>query len=244
MFGSAKRVLHFVFPLTFAGVIGLGVPRGTLAQRSIAGSLPTVRALIEAAYPLFVGSDSDVGVTLQSPFNREWLSSGDIVIRLNSNLCQSRTNLASYPQFDQDLTAHFWFDRERLERATFAGRCVRSAEMASLTTELEAHPEWTERELSAALRTVDAKFGPERKQSFVEVLQLSRFAPALGTVRVQDVVFRWRLGRSDLGAADITTPSWQVKIRTSGAGRASGCYSLFFEPISGSLRSIITGGCE
>jgi hypothetical protein len=206
--------------------------------------LQSVRKIIEASFPETVGSDSRVAVTLTSSFNVEWLLSREIVVRLTSDEPQSVAANSSYPEFDQHLTARFTFARDHLEYADFVGRRVKSAEMAAVTAAAELHPEWQNAELVAHLEKIGAAYPADRKRVFVDALHLKRFEPALGRITMQDVAFKWRQGRPDLGAGDVTTPTWVVQIHAVDASRSSHCYSLLFEPIAGNLRAIVSRNCE
>jgi hypothetical protein len=116
--------------------------------------------------------------------------------------------------------------------------------MEDLYKELQLHPDWDEPMLGAALNARGARYGPDKQEAFSKTIHLERFAKALGRIRSSAVRFWWRLGRPELGADDVVTPSWLVNVGTTDSGNTRHCYVLFFEPLAGNLTRVMSAPCQ
>jgi hypothetical protein len=227
----------------YAGLAGSAVPAGAQRGPSV-WQLQVARTVLEAAFPELIGGDVQVVLTIRSAFNYDWLFIKDLTLRITQD-ARRPAGLSSGDRSDEEfLQGHFLFDNEHLEYAGFSGRRVRSGDMEILTNQVKEHPDWTELQLAEMLRRAGVKYGPDARDAFANSLRLDGLVPALGKIRSRALPkFTWRLGRSDLGADDITTPTWLVNVDTSDTNNKRRCYGLLFEPIAGDLRGILDGKC-
>jgi hypothetical protein len=235
--GSPLRTMAVV-----AALLSSCAPARAQATRSV-GHLETVREVLEGAFPDLVGSDTPTRVALDTRFNDEWLLTTHITIRVVGKSRSGVNPSGSRPEDEPFLYGDFLFDRNGLE-LSLEGQRVNSSEMETFTQQVRTHPDWTELQLAAALEAIGARYGPDKRESFARTLRLEKFANSLGRIRSSNIAFRWRLGRPELGADDIATPNWVVKVAAISPARQTQCYVLFFEPIGGSLTSIISDHCQ
>jgi len=219
------------------GAIGMAqAKRATVPQFEIA------RQLLEGAFPDLIGSDARTTIAFESAFNWDWLLSRRVLIEVEGQAVDSSASSNQDPADDRFLRGDLSFDNGLLSEAVFTGRRVNTKRLASLTADAQAHPQWQEQELAAAMSAAGARFGPDKRQAFMDNLQWKRFVPVFGSTPPRVVSFSWRLGRRDLGSDDVIAPSWVVKVDVHDSRFARGCYALIFEPIDGSLLSVINGG--
>jgi hypothetical protein len=124
-------------------------------------------------------------------------------------------------------------DRGYVERASFQGELVRSRQMADLRLILDGHLAPTEADLARLLAKSDSQFGPDRREQFIDRLNLQRFEAALGPILRSSIEFVWRVGM----------PSWRVEVETKPVGVRL-CTLMLFEPISGHPWLIASAPCS
>lgn len=129
-----------------------------------------------------------------------------------------------------------------IDSATLTGNYLNTQELRALQTNAEAHSEWTDVDLEAALTNVGARYGPLRRSQFIRDLQIRRFEGAFGKIRKSEVHFVWRL--ADASGGSVKRPEWVVQIETLDRRRRRLCYALFFEPINGRLIGLIARSCN
>ncbi|HEY7287767.1 MAG TPA: hypothetical protein VH497_20100 [Vicinamibacterales bacterium] len=213
-----------------------------LAQPKPAWRLDFARNLLEAAFPELVGSETKTLITLDAPFNYEWLEPYRIHIRVfapQRSLARDDSNDSR----DWYVNANFFFNRFQLDHAQFDGERVKSRAMEELTSQLQQHPEWTDSQMAVALDEAGAKYGPNHREAFLKDLRLERFSGALGRISSEEVRFVWRLGNADLGADDILSPGWMIKGRVADSSQQHRCIGMWLEPIGGSPIIIATHAC-
>lgn len=103
--------------------------------------------------------------------------------------------------------------------------------LASVEEEASAHPEWKETDLLDALHRAHADFPPDRKEAFLQHLDVHRFGPVLGTIQKVNVDFLWR--RPEV--PQEVHIRWRVWLETVAPDGRVAKYLLAFEPIRGRL---------
>jgi hypothetical protein len=87
--------------------------------------------------------------------------------------------------------------------------------------------------LGRLLAKSNAQFGPDRREQFIERLNLQRFEAALGPILQSNIEFVWR----------AQMPSWRVEVETKPVDVRL-CTSMYFEPMSGHPWLITTAPCK
>ena len=108
--------------------------------------------------------------------------------------------------------------------------------LGSVAEQAAHHPEWTDEDLVKALHRVGAEYPPNRREAFLGQLDVTRFAPFLGAVRNVHVDFVWRRPE----APEIVIIGWRVRLETAAPYGSVSRYILFFEPMRGRLRNVLT----
>jgi hypothetical protein len=236
---------EIVLSLPLAGVaiaLIFGSVDVTTQLKAGASKFERARQLLEQAFPDLIGSDLPTKIMIDTSFNNEWLFARRLVIHIYGRETVSKAAASSNLVDDEYLDAEFVFDREQFEYVGLSGQRVKSRQMASLTEEAAAHPEWTDTELVLALEKVHGKYAPNSKAAFINTA-FARVSRAFGAVRKPDITFRWRLGDSSLGPADIVTPTWVAKFDVTDSNQRRRCYTLLFEPLDGNLTGVVGGAC-
>ena len=105
--------------------------------------------------------------------------------------------------------------------------------------QVDAHPEWTDAQIVAALKAAGAKFGPDNRTAFLRTLPLKTLEPLTGPLELLSAKFGVRFdptGDEDRGQADLM---WGVDTRWhSRDGRYEAHYFMTFEPFNGRLRHL------
>jgi hypothetical protein len=213
------------------------------AQSALPMPLVVVQRLLAAAFPDIRDDDARVTVTIDSPFDKDWASSQDIVLSVTPRKFRApaESNDTDDAQF---LRGHVVLSQGYIFQASFSGQRVKSREMRAVTAEAAAHPDWTTAQLQAALTQAGAKYGPDSHDRFTDSLHLDRFAEALGILQLTAVRFSWRLGRSDLGSDDVISPTWVIEANTHDQQGRHICYAILAEPFGGAIRSVLGRLCE
>jgi len=108
--------------------------------------------------------------------------------------------------------------------------------LRSVSEEAAHHPEWTDEDLVKALHRVGAEYPLDRREAFLRQLDVTRFAPFLGAIQHVQVEFIWRRPE----APEIVMIGWRVRLETAAPWGSVTRYILFFEPMHGRLRNVLT----
>ena len=113
-----------------------------------------------------------------------------------------------------------------------------------LAKEVDAHPEWTDTQVVAALKAAGAKFGPNDRAAFLRALPLKALEPFIGRLRVVSARFgvRYEPSGDESATADL---GWLVMTKWhSQDGRYEAEYRMNFEPFEGVLTQLGVIGPE
>jgi len=92
------------------------------------------------------------------------------------------------------------------------------------------------------LKSIGARYSPDRRAAFLHDLNIERFAPFLGTIRRSEVRFFWRSPNDDrYRPLDAT---WFVTLEVDEAAAQPVCYSLSFEPFEGRFQYLKRDSCS
>jgi|SRR2546422_4211061 len=133
-----------------------------------------------------------------------------------------------------ELGAHFDFD----EKGQIEAVSVRGAKFANdaandrVRAIVNAHRNWSDDEVIAALKRTGAKYGPNDKEAFLSSLRLTDLKPFFGEIEIRSVEFELRHKQpGGSNAVLLWTVEGEAK---SWDGKSQDC-SLTFEPFSGKL---------
>jgi hypothetical protein len=105
-----------------------------------------------------------------------------------------------------------------------------------LAKEVEAHPEWPDAQVVAALNAAGARFGPDHRAEFLRALPLKALEPLTGPLEVVSAKFGVRFDRVAEDEPPKADLSWDVEAKWHSQDRRyeADC-SLTFEPFEGAL---------
>lgn len=135
------------------------------------------------------------------------------------------------------LTASFQFDREN----TLESASVRSAELTlypksdRMRSMVDAHQNWSDEQISSALKRAGAKFGPDEREALLEVIPLKALEPFIGTFHVDSAEFRLRHQQKPESLAELY---WVVLGHSEMADGRQIRWQLLFEPFDGKLTRV------
>jgi hypothetical protein len=132
------------------------------------------------------------------------------------------------------LRAQFDFDREgRILGVSIAGDSLANGRKNERIRDIvNAHRDWSDRQVVQALKKQGAKYGPDDRAAFLAALPLAKLEPFLGNLRVRSVEFSLRHDQPGGSFAELW---WNVETEvTAPNGELSNC-SLNLEPFEGKL---------
>lgn len=203
------------------------------APGQMVSNIERVQRLVRAAFPELREPSMPVEVTVESRFDADWHQFGSVTL-----LVMPRGERPERPE-NQFLGGWFFFTNDVIEHAYFNGQHVSALVRYRLESEIEAHPDWSAREIAAAVSRAGAKYGSDKSADFVRELRIPRFEPALGTILKTQVQFPSK----DEGDPHPSL-AWIVTVETSADRGHRHCYSMWFEPIGGKLVSLWGKECE
>lgn len=140
-----------------------------------------------------------------------------------------------YPK--QLLTAGFRFDTQgRLSSFTADGPFIDDREVGNKLYEIvQAHPDMSEKEIIAALKSLGAKYGPDDKEQFTRDLPLNELQRFLGKLELISVTS----GPLSADRAELSSwPLWIVTARTILSDNTSVTYEMSFNRLKGSIQTL------
>jgi hypothetical protein len=207
-------------------------------------SLNLSHRLMDVAYPELRERDTHVSVTLEAPFNRDWTTAHMLGIVVSPADFKSPQNVASDTFDDYYLRGSIELNGTRIESIDLSGMRTNARQIRELTARAQSHPEWTDSDIAQALNRIGAKYGPDKREKFVQETPIEQLAAILGRVEKRDVTFRWRQGAPELGSHDILSPTWMAQLELRDEAGERLCYTMFFEPIGGSFRALFRRSCK
>jgi hypothetical protein len=221
--------------LVTCGVVSL------ISAQTPAPRLHLLQTVLQAAFPELEQVDNRISIIVDAAFASDWTASGIYHFRLLPSGFKPPTETVE-SQDDQFLTGHAMIAGGYVEHLTLQGLHVRSRENATLRKRAEDHPSWSGAELQKAIDDVGGLYGPHRKEAFTREVSIDRFREAFGDIQHSEVTFFWRVGRPDLGSADVIGVVWRVALQTIEFGLRR-CPVLLFEPLGGKLTGLVEGPC-
>jgi len=149
------------------------------------------------------------------------------------------------PSSEYLFGAGFQFDRKdrRLKSLVIVGPYI-SDRVDRLAKEVDAHQEWSDAQVIAALKAAGAKLGPDDRAAFLNALPLKALEPLTGRLEITSVDFGVRFDPGSEGEPREADLSWMVKAKSrSGGGRHDVEYVMIFEPFEGVLEHLYTSPC-
>jgi hypothetical protein len=171
----------------------------------------------------------DLGLSVQFgiELDRDWDGYGLVSLKLFERSYDRSVSSPQAPIVEGVLTID-----HGLEALVLKGPYTRNEVLDRVKAEVRSHPEWTERELAAALRRGGALYPSDEKDAFTRHLQAARFARVFGPVKRVEVNFIALRGpdfRDEHGPWLL----WHVKLETEGHNGRLEHRTLLFEPVRG-----------
>ena len=141
---------------------------------------------------------------------------------------------------DPVLSAYVAFDwrtdKKELVIMSAIGRGA-SGKRDKFAEEMNRHPQWSDREVTAALNSAGARFGPDHKVEFLRALPIDELKRWVGEVEVGSAEFILRHSGGD-GTPSEPALTWRVEARWHGPNGEDRPCILQFEPFDGRVTSI------
>jgi hypothetical protein len=133
----------------------------------------------------------------------------------------------------QVLEADFSFDsHEHLQSFDAHGTAIGNREAAqAVLAQVEAHPEMSESEVTAAFKKAGAKYGPGDKGALIRDFPYAKLERFLGKLKIVFVSYPYATNR-DIGNE---SPLWEVTAQASENDGTIITYNLGFEQFKGDL---------
>ena len=118
---------------------------------------------------------------------------------------------------EQLVTGPFAATEGRFRSVVYTGPYVDSPELESLTNRGGRHPDWTDGDISQAVKAAGARFSPGQGDAFLQVFGIERFAAVLGPIRRVHAGWSWR-GRL---AEQPIAPMWLIVLEIDRLARGA-----------------------
>ena len=193
--------------------------------------------LMRAFYPELSGKGINVDVKALYPFDAD----GPLLSFYVQVSASDQTGRIAFPPYPSSadrvgqLSAHFQFDgRDRRIFSIFAnGPFLNSEKQKAVTKLVDEHPEWSEAQMTAALSTAGAKFGPNQKEDLLARFPLKELEPILGKIEMGPAEFTFR-GNTE--PPHYAVMDWSIRFRASKNGKSDE-YTMSVEPFGGKVVS-------
>ena len=140
------------------------------------------------------------------------------------------------------LSGRFQFDGRdhKIFSIFFSGSLANDEKQEALAKLVDAHPEWSDAQMTDALLQAGAKFGPNQKDALLARLPIKELEPILGKIEMGPAYFRFR-GNTE--PPFYAVMNWSVRFRTTEDGRIDE-FTLALEPFNGKVVSFGRRGIE
>jgi hypothetical protein len=191
--------------------------------------------LMRALYPDVKAKGANVDIEAKYPFDAD----GPLLafyIRMSASdqiacCVDSRSPNPSSAERVGQLSAHFQFDGRDYRISSFvaSGSLVNDAKQEAIAKLVDEHPEWTDPDLTVALRRAGAKFGPDQKEELLARFPVHELEPILGKIEMGPAQFAFR-GNSQ--APHYALMNWSIRFQAT-SGTKQDQYAVFLEPFDG-----------
>jgi len=193
--------------------------------------------LMRAFYPELSSKGINVDVKALYPFDAD----GPLLSFYVQVSASDQTGRIAFPAYPSSadrvgqLSAHFQFDgRDRRIFSIFAnGSFLNYEKQEALTKLVDEHPEWSEAQMTAALSTAGAKFGPNQKEGLLARFPLKELESILGKIEMGPAEFTFR-GNTE--PPHYAVMDWSIRFRASKNGKSDE-YTMSVEPFGGKVVS-------
>jgi hypothetical protein len=134
------------------------------------------------------------------------------------------------------LSVRFQYDaRDHMVFSLFSsGEYVLGDKQEKINQLVDAHQDWTETEMTEALLSLDAMFGPKENAAVTARLPVDRLEPLVGTIQISSVDFAFRGNSKEPYFAIM---NWTIHFRAS-TGKHHDEYVVSIEPFGGKIVSL------
>lgn len=124
----------------------------------------------------------------------------------------------------------------RVWKFTTGSELVNANKNEALRNSVEAHPEWPDEQVVQALKDAGARYGPNDKDAFVQMIPLNKLEKFFGKLRIKSVEFKLRYPQRE--EPPLAELYWSVHLDGRGPRGRRATYHLTFEPFEGKLTSL------
>jgi hypothetical protein len=161
-----------------------------VAQKLSTDRLVNVRHFLQLVYPELDWSKKDLCIEDRNARSDEWMLHEFSVVAIKG-YCFPRPEYEK-PVRSEDILYRAGFSYSKDGRMVAFGSSAYQAENDRMRSEIEAHQEWTDDELKAALKAAGFRYAPDDEKEFLKSISLERLQQYTGPFELDRVTFFFR----------------------------------------------------
>jgi len=226
--GNAGRVA-----LSFALLLSMCFSPGAIAQGCSKQTYAEALRLFGAIYPELTGRKMRLDFVAHP-----YLESDTLPLGFDIGISELRPTPPAQEQTSEadrvgHLNAHFQFDAKdhRIISIVASGSFVESERQENLNGLVDAHPDWSVAQMTEALLSAGARFGPDQKDALIAEFPVDKLEPMVGKIQITSTKFTFR-GNNE--PPFFAVMDWTIYFRATTSGRKDD-YFVSIEPFSGKI---------
>ncbi len=217
----------------------------TLCQSATQGYVPVVetpRKFLRALYPELVDKQYVMCASTFASLDQGWSFIPFLDVSVSLGSCElSKDGSSEAPQdgrLRKVLNARFEFDRNgRLLNVFVQGDTLLSrSNNEHIRNVVDAHQQWTNQQVAAALKSMGAKFGPDDGEAVIKNIPFDALEPFIGKFQIESSEFRLRHEQEPTSLAELY---WVVDGESTFPDGKKLHWSLILEPFEGRITSLL-----
>jgi hypothetical protein len=236
MLARCMGIILFVFTLS---------TQSTLAQQNPPVSQVTILTfahdLLQVFYPELFDKKHRVTLCVTAPGDDAWLELAGVYFTVTqADVNPLQKLIDSHPQTTDHviLGGSIWLpliEYGRVQTLVAHSDAVHEQQLEDVRQMVASHSEWSDTQISNALKQAGARFGPTEKEAFVNSLPLNRAERFFGRkIKITSVEFRYP-SRDPDGRFKASGLDWVVNADAELPDGTRPSYFLVFEPFEGKL---------
>jgi hypothetical protein len=238
---ALNRTLTGVSVAIVTFLLGAPVHAQRVSQDEFA-KVATAQAFVRALYPETKDKGYVMNIAASTGFDRKWNSLSDLDVWVGPSDRRSG---------DTNPPGHAYWKKPEILSALFQFRTsdqfidevnIQFVPLESkfevLRSQVDAHQQWSDQQVIAAMKKAGAKFGPNDEDAFRKEVPIDALEPFIGRLQIESAEFFLRHKQDPRSLAELY---WEVDGTSVLPNGQEAHWSLTFEPFAGKLQSLLRG---
>ncbi len=199
--------------------------------------------LLQVFYPEVLDKNHRLSLCIVAPGDFPWIEIGGVYFTVTEGKVNPLEQLiSSHPVTTAPiiLGGSMWLPPKaygRVQELQANSDAVHEQQLQDLRYVIASHADWSETQITNAVKQAGARYAPDAQEAFVNSLPLNKAERFLGILKITSVKFEYP-GRDQNGHFRPAALDWAVSAKATLPDGSHPSYFFTFEPFEGKLTSL------